>query len=492
MFGLALAGLSGCSLIYNPSNLPDPAGDGQPPPDVMPDSEDKFDADPGLLAIESVFPNELFEGTGTGGSRQGVLTVIGTNIVAGAKVSVVLHAGQTGDPKITIDDAATDVAANGNLVAAPYTLDVNDQLAQGSSIRLDVTVTQPSGATSVTATLTEKTAGADDAVLVINGLDELTGDATPTGTKEFSEVDATSITAAAGGAEPVVIRARGGIAVSGAITANASGRTGGAGGNLGGVGGTLLVAPTAGAGPGGGKPNSGGGGFAEIGGGGAGVGGPASGNEQITTLANPNRSSGGAGGVNGLGGEGGDGGGGGGSIELTAGGDVVVTTVEARGGTAPVVNGNDGGGGSGGLILLRGAQITMTSFNVDGGGGLQTGSIGRSRADTGVSAAPSGVGFRGPMLDNMTPVITKNDELMLTVFGKPNTSFTYKIFGFSGNVSNDLQGSIGPLGTNMFPIGSPLFRGLNQVCAFVPGADLEAQLPEAKNCIEVVYLFTPD
>jgi hypothetical protein len=30
------------------------------------------------------------------------------------------------------------------------------------------------------------------------------------------------------------------------------------------------------------------------------------------------------------------------------------------------------------------------------------------------------------------------------------------------------------------------------VCAFVPNADLVAQLPEAKNCIEVVYLFTAD
>ncbi len=485
--------LGGCSLIYNPSNLPDPASDG---PVVIPDTEDKFDADPGLLEITSVFPAELFEGTGTGGSRKGVLTVIGTNIVSGAKVSVVAHAGETLDPKITIDDAGTDVAANGNLVAAPYTIEVNDQLPEGTAIRLDVTVTQPNGATSVSATLTEKTPGADDALVVVKGLDELTGDATPTGTKEYSEVNATSITAAAGLAAPVVIRARGGITVTGAVTANASGITGGAGGNNGGAGGPILNPGKAGAGPGAGQPDGGGGGFAEKGGGAGG--GPIAGQAEIITLDLPNRSSGGAGGngravING--GAGGAGGGGGGSIELTAGGAITLDTIAAEGapGTNVTGTGGDGGGGSGGLILLRGAQITATSISVAGGKGEgQGGSPGRLRIDTGVDAAPSGAGFRGPMLDSMTPIITKDDELLLTVFGKPNSSFTYKIFGFTGNVSVDLEGAIGPLGTNMFEVASPLFRGLNKICAFVPGADLEAQLPEAKNCIEVVYLFTPD
>lgn len=493
----ALASLAGCSLIYNPANLPDPLTDGDPPPDVMPDSEDKLDANPALLSIQQVFPADLFEGTGTGGSRQGLLTVHGMNLVAGAKISVQVHGGGP-DPKITIDDDATDVAANGNIVAAPFTLDIDDQLAEGESIRLDVIVTQPNGASTVTAMLTEKTEGQDDAVLQIHGLDELTGAAEVTGSKQYSEVNADSITATAGDANPLIIHARGRINVTGAITANASGRTGGAGGNLGGTGGAVANQGGPGAGPGGpgtgGKPNGGGGGFKDPGGGGA-SGGPASGQPEIVTLDPPNRSSGGAGGNGGLNlGGGGDGGGGGGSIALTAGGSLTVTTVEAKGANGMGGGGtaSAGGGGSGGLLLLRGAEVTATTLDVSGGlVGTNTGSAGRTRVDSGSTAAPA-ADYRGVMIDKAAPVITKDPTPDITVYGADNVSFKYRIKSLnSAQVSNNLDGAIGPDGVNTFALGAELFRGLNEVCVFVPGADLVNQRDEAKNCLQIVYLFTP-
>lgn len=499
-FCLVLSTLAGCSLIYNPSNLPNPASDGPDAP--PPDSEDKFDADPGLLALEGVFPSEIFEGTGTGGSRKGVLTVHGTNIVSGAKITVSLHAGQTGDPKITIDDALTDVAANGNIVAAPYTLDINDQLADGATIRLDVTVTQPNGGASVVATLTEKTPDADDALLVVKGLDELTGAATASGTKEYSEVNADSIATTPGEVEPVIIHARGRIAVTGAITANANGQDAGAGGNPGGDGGLgALIGPgpgTAGAGPGGptagGKPSGGGGGFATAGDGGA-LGGPPAGEPEIRSFVT-SRSSGGAGGK-GTGVNGGAGGGGGGTIELTAGGTLSVTTVTANGGIgAPGVDGglgadgDAGGGGSGGLILLRGAEVTATSLTVGFGTGKNNGALGRTRVDAASPSAPA-AGYRGIMLDKTTALITKNPTPMITVYGTNNMSFKYRIKSLnSAQVSNNLDGSIGDQGENSFVLDAPLFRGLNQVCVFMPGADLVNQRDEARNCVEIAYLIS--
>jgi hypothetical protein len=496
MLGCALVSLAGCSLIYNPANLPDPRTDGDLPPDVMPDSEDKLDANSALLSIDEVFPVEIFEGTGTGGSRQGILTVHGMNIVAGAKISVASHAGSLGDPKITIDDANTDVAANGNIVAAPFTLDINDQLADGARIRLDVTVTQPNGASTVSATLQETERGT--AALEVVGLDELTGPAVVTGSKEYSEVNADSITATPAVAMPVIIHARGRINVTGAVTANANGIDGGAGGNKGGAGGPILNPGQPGDGPGGagtgGQPgtNGGGGGFFAVGGG---AGGPASGQPELLTLDVPNRSSGGGGG-NGRavlnGGAGGFGGGGGGSIALTAGGTISLTTIEAKGANGENVDNSngDGGGGSGGVVLLRGAEVTAT-INVDGGGGGSTGSIGRSRVDAGTKAAATAA-YRGIMLDKATPIITKDPTPEITVYGADNVSFKYRIKSLtSSQVSNNLDGSIGPDGENTFDLGAELFRGLNEVCVFVPGADLVNQRDEARNCVQIVYLFTP-
>lgn len=493
---VALLGLTGCSLIYNPSNLPEPITDGDPPPDIMPDAEDKLDANPALLAIEQVFPTDIFEGTGTGGSRRGVITVHGMNIVSGAKISVAVHTGETGDPKITIDDDNTDVAANGNIVAAPFTLDINDQLGEGMSIRLDVTVTQPNGASTVSAMLTEKTPDGDDAVLRVVGLDEGTGALAATGTKEYSEVNADTISTTAGEADPVIIRARGRINVTGTVAANASGQTGGPGGNDGGSGGTLAAGATAGNGPGGagsgGKAGSGGGGFATAGLGNAAVAGPPSGNPEITTLGNPNRSSGGGGGALGLNlnPNGGFGGGGGGSIELTAGGIVTLSTVEARGAAGEVVTQNDGGGGSGGVILLRGADVTAT-VDVTGGTGLNAGAGGRARVDSGTAGTAISV-YRGVSIDKLAPIITKTATPTLTFYGADNVSFKYRIKSLnSSQVSNNLDGTIGEDGENSFVLGAPLFRGLNQVCVFVPGADLVDQKDEARNCIEITYLFTP-
>jgi hypothetical protein len=143
--------VTGCSLVYNPSDLPAVPIDAKPDPDA----EIVLDADPTRLTLERVSPAVIFEGTGSGGSRKGVITVHGKQIVQGARITIAPHAGAVGDPMITIDDAATDVSDNGFYVAAPFTIEVNPALDAPARIRLDVTVTQPTGAGDVSQTLGE-------------------------------------------------------------------------------------------------------------------------------------------------------------------------------------------------------------------------------------------------------------------------------------------------------------------------------------------------
>jgi hypothetical protein len=490
----ALFGLAGCSLIYNPSNLPNPEADAAP--DSMQDAEIILDADPTQLVLERVSPTILFEGTGTGGSRQALITVHGKQMVAGAKITFTVHGGGPAT-QITVDDAKTDVAANGFMVAAPVTIAVDPALTAAMKLRLDVTVTQPTGAGDVSQTLSEVMVPAPDtAALEIQGLDELdvASIALASGVHEFSQVKVTTGLTAADLAGPLIVRARGSITLTGATTnVSASGKTGGAGAAAGGAGGPLLNPGSIGGGLGGGKPNGGGGGFALAGGGGA-SGGVATGDPQITTLASPNRGSGGAGGNGGTLTSGGDGGGGGGSIEISAGGNLIAGTVLANGANGGAGNGGSsaGGGGSGGLVLLRsGATLTATSVSVAGGTGTNTGSVGRIRTD-GPDGVPTTVpaGYRGPTFASSTPLITRNDELSLMVFGQRDKPIKYLIFNEDrSQVKGPFDQSISPAGSNMFPVEKPLFRGLNTICVQVEAGDTAN---DTRNCIDIVYLFTPD
>jgi hypothetical protein len=484
--------VTGCSLVYNPSDLPGIPIDGKPDPDA----EIVLDADPTQLVLERVSPAIIFEGTGTGGSRKGVITVHGKQIVPGAKITIAPHAGAVGDPMITIDDAATDVSDNGFYVAAPFTIQVNPALAAAATIRLDVTVTQPTGSGDVSQTLTELPLPSPDEtpVLVLEGLAELTDETNaplPTANAhEYSQVMITGGLSAADTNGPLIIRVRGSASITGTSAVNANNQSRGAGAHDGGDGGPgelldgSLGSP--GGGPGGGQPNAGGGGFAVQGGGG--TGGPPSGQPQIISHAS-NSGNGGAGG-NGeiLGAAGGAGGGGGGSIEVTAGGMVEIGPIEARGGNGSA-GATTGGGGSGGLVLLRGASITAGTVNVGGGNGTNTGSIGRIRVDTPITAAPTTnpPAYRGPMFDAATPLLTRSKQPILKVFGQPGATFSYVITDDQKQISRGpFASSIAAGGSNMVPLAEELFRGLNTICVRVDGG---GALPEAQNCIDLVHVF---
>lgn len=502
---LAAPVLAGCSLIYNPSDLP-LKGDGGLPPDVPPDAEIILDADPNFLELERVSPAVIFEGTGTAGGRQGVITVIGKQIVAGAKISITAHDG-TSATGITVDDDNTEVAGNGFIVAAPITIDVNPDLPADQKLQLDVTVTQPDGnGGMVSRTLTELVEPAGAPVLELQGLDELTGDSASlptTAAHEFSIVSLTGDLTAADATAPLIVRARGGITVMGTVNVSAAGKAAGPFGGAGGDRGTTAIgAGKPGVGPSAGQPSGGGAGFGTAGTKGANSSTPGAiaGVASLPRLDDPNtRGSGGAGGNAGIA-NGGDGGGGGGTIELTAGGDLTVGAIASRGGNG-ADGASDGGGGSGGALLLRGASVTAPTIDVSGGVGPDggnggTGGLGRVRidvpADAIPAAAPAEVTYRGPKFAATTPLITRNEQPMVTVFGQKLEPFQYFFTDETGaKLAGPFDQTIGPNNTNSFPLDKPLFRGLNKLCILVDGGDFQNQRPEALNCLELVFLIPP-
>jgi hypothetical protein len=491
----------GCSLIYNPGDLPfrDDAG-----PDSRVDAEIVLDADPSRLEITRVAPARLIEGVGSGGSRRTLITVHGTQIVSGARIAITGHAGETIVPLITVDDALTQVADNGFLVAAPIEIDVHTALAHGVPLRLDVSVTQPDGMGGmVTQTLTMLDDPAPDTpVLVLEGRDELeVADATlPAGVHEFSRVNITGTLNPTTATEPLVVRATSTLTVGGLVQVNASGLNPGPGGALGGPGGAggLLDGDPGKPGEGisGGVSGGGGGGFGT-----AGTAGPTGAGGAASVLASIpdfrlHRGSGGAGGDGvALGAAGGKGGASGGVVELTAGGAVRVAMLQAIGGNGATAQ-NDGGGGSGGAVLLRGSSVAISGgITLTGGQGPQTageGGLGRARIDVPVTAAIANAGphFRGPVFAPDTPLIVRDETPSLMVIGQPMSQYTYF---FTNEDGSDTEGpfsdSIAPNGTGMVTL-MPLFRGFNTLCLQVDGAVFGDARTEARNCIDIVYLFT--
>ena len=496
--------LAGCSLIYNPSSLPERNDAG---PDSNIDAEVVLDANPAALELEKVRPAVLIEATGSGGGRQAVITVHGKHLVAGAKIEITAHAGETVMPRITVDDANTAVADNGFIVAAPIVIDFNPDLAKGARLRLDVTVTQPDGnGGMVTRTLSEL-ATPDAPALELEGLDELsvTGNhVLPSGTHEFSQVNITGTLGAMDNANALVVRSRGSLTIGGLVSVDASGTNPGPGGALGGNGGLGdLLNPEPGGpggGPGAGQPSGGGGGFGTAGTAGttANTGGPAAGFASIPDFTT-NRGSGGAGGNGTTVNSGGNGGAGGGVVELTAGGALDVNALSAIGGSAPAEGNNRGGGGSGGAVLLRGSVVTIaTGITLTGGTGPGNGGeggLGRARIDvpTTDAIANSGGAFRGAMVALDTPLIVRAERPQLTVVGQPNSLYSYFFTGedATGTLTQTgvFNGSIGAQGSNPLTLEAPLFRGHNTLCLLVSNADFQAARPEARNCIEIAYLM---
>jgi hypothetical protein len=480
---------SGCSLLYNPSNI-------SPAVDASPDAEVILDADPTQLTLEKVSPAVFFEGRGSDGGRPALLVVHGEHIVPGAVISISAHGGGTVP---TASVGTTEVAANGRMAAAPVVLAVDPTLAAGQTIRIDVTVTQPGPSAPIAATLASASPSEDVPVLSITGLDELEGQdvALPSGVHEYSRVAITGNLTASDIAQPLVIRAQASIAIASA-SVSATGQIAGPNGHNGGSGGSgVLGAPgSPGAGPGGGTTAGGGGGFATRGadGAAANTGGAASGVASIPSFTLPNRSSGGAGGNGGLlGAAGGTGGGGGGTLELTAGGTVMVGTLQSKGGNGTTAASTQGGGGSGGVILVRsGVSVEAAGIDVSGGTGAGVGSVGRIRTDGPNIPTTSPVAYRGPTLAADTPVITRSGAPMLTLFGERLKTFSYFVSDEnSSNIHGPFNVTTSGASQNSFALDEPLFRGLNTICVLVEEAVLVEEKPEARNCIELVYLYTP-
>jgi hypothetical protein len=478
--GLVLFSLTGCSLIYNPGELPDK---GAEPPDAA-----IADANPALLKITEVKSPPLLEGAGQDGSSPAVLVLYGNHITQGATVEI---APTTPNPSVIISTANISVAEDGNSLACLVTAAYMDTVGAGE-LPLTVTVSEP-GASPVTTDWK------------LRALDELTTagmQAVPMANKVFSRVDVAGDLIfppkSPSSPDPVVIRAVGRIAISGVVRANANGKAAGAGGcgggnaqqpgecfGGGGGGGAGVL------GPGGG----GGGGFAEKGGNGleggvgvgagaGGAGGAISGDPLLHTF-NVNR--GGGGGAGGGGNSGG--GGGGGAIEITAGGTLVVGTVEAVGATG--ING--GGGGAGGSVVLRaGATLTLPSnVNVGAGNGAGNGgngSVGRWRYDAnGVAgtASTNPAPKRGPMIAKPTNPIfeTKTPELVVNADpGGSGASVSLVVKFPDGTTDTKNVNLTGPTST----VVPGLAIGLNEVCVVIAGGNYGS--PEARNCIDVAFV----
>lgn len=467
--------LGGCSLLYNPNNIP--AGEIDA---AIPDAEVIFDADPTMLVLEKITPGTLIEGQGHDGSRRAVIVIHGQHIVNdGTTVTIVAAQGATKTPVLVFDSAELEIDGNGRRLALPITVPVDPDLDRGETIALDVTVTQTSMGGQISRTLTGG--------LVLQGLDELdAGDPElangfPGGLSEYARVELTSGTVrrAGGVTEPIRIRSMSSLAIAAGvtITVDASTTLGGPGGGDGGTGGTIVGgAGTQGSGPAGGAVTTG-----------AGMPGGFGGNSQLTTLAAPNRGSGGAGGNGGALARGGDGGGGGGSIELSALGDLSVGDVTARGAQKEAgMFGYYGGGGSGGIIFLRaGGNLDAGVLDVSG-----QPTAGRARFDAGGSATVTNGAshHRGPMFANL-PLITTDERPQITVTGGPLTEFRYFITNDDGSDARDpVVSTIAENGSKVFTPKDPLYPGLNQICLLVDGAELTS---DTRNCVHLVHLYRP-
>lgn len=480
---ILLGGLGGCSLVYNPSNLP-------PPSDAPIDMKLVLDADPSMLTLEGVTPALVLEGQGDDGGRKAVIVIQGKHIVPGATVTITKHGG--GTPNLVADPA--QIAEDGNMIAVPVTVMVDEALDAGQFVELDITVTQPvPGAGMVTQVL-----GDDEPVaLKIKGYDELMGAAISlgTGVHEYSRVTVTGgiTTTNDNPALPLIVRAIAGASVLGTSSVSATTRAGVASGGSGGAGGTLTSAAGAGEGLGGGLPSGGGGSYATKG---AGSSPPAYGNAAIPDFnGGASRSSGGGGGNLNVT-NGGAGGGGGGTIEITAGGTLVVGTVNATG--APGANGGSkGGGGSGGTVLLRsGVSVAATAIDVAGGTGtgVNSGGLGLIRIDAPGTLPAQGTPayYRGPTMVFDTPLVTTEERPRFLVRGKALTEFTYYFAKADGTDMRGPHADTFPQNGErelMFEPGEILFEGLNVFCVQTKDALLADDRPEARNCIDVVRLY---
>jgi hypothetical protein len=492
LFGTActalVSTLAGCSLLYNPNNLPQPKVDAAPvidaaPADVPPDMA--TDANLDMPSFTQIAPGTLLEGQGTGGSRPAILTIVG-NFGPDATVAIEPTAGP--DPTILIQVDSANLVRSTGVLAVPVILPVDPMHgnAAATDVPLTVTVTQTGGDQQpVQLVITGK--------VTLTNLPELTAPITAVASSPplYSQVKVTmpiTFTASAAAAR-ALIRAVGSIEL---LDVHADGGSG-APGPGGGAGGTTAP-PAAGGGAGGGKAailltlgsTASGGGFGEAGGPGTGLaavaGGVMSGDALITSYDN-NGSGGGGGG-------GSVGGGGGGTLEITAGGTLTVGKVSANGGGG----GNSGGGGSGGAIVLRAGGLAKLngSITASGGtaaGGVGGGGLGRLRYDlaaqmgTPVMTAVKHAGVAFDAMPGVNPLVTRDRSQRLRVLGEPgSTVWTV----FSSDATGTASSSTFTFGSASASIPTSLVAGFNRVCVTPPMGRLTTV--ESTNCIDIAYV----
>ncbi|HEX5059038.1 MAG TPA: hypothetical protein VFV99_06745 [Kofleriaceae bacterium] len=502
---------SGCSLLYNPSNLgkanPDasdaPMIDAEMTADADIDAPPLADANPGMLTLLDVTPKVLLEGQGQFGSRPAVLVIKGHHIVSD-NLSVAIT------PSTGITVGATTVAMNGDYIAVEVSVAI-DTNANAGMTPLTITVMQnggPGGGVALTNKLSLQNlpqfpAGTSIATGSLAELysDVNTGNVTFTGTarasvRSVSRIKMGNITAnggngstnGAGGAGPGACA--GGAPASNAPCLQSDGGGVGAGGDSGGGGGGFAVA---------GNPGVTG----DAGTGGAGGG--AHGDNQIISFAA--QGAGGGGGGKGALSNSGGGGGGGGTIELTAGGNIEVGTIDAKGGAGGAGSSvlslgasGGGGGGSGGTVVLRSDTGTIVSGAIaatPGGGGASggtgagaggAGAPGRVRVDVASGSLPSSNPslHRGPAFVNVPTVVTTN-KVMLSMTGANADVVNAYVIPDDGMVH--LGEPMGMMFNNgMLSFQGVLLPGYNKLCVTLePGMRGHADTL-ADKCIELAYL----
>jgi hypothetical protein len=488
-FLIALPVLSGCSLIYNPNNLPTASTHDAAEIDAY-----VADANPGLIQLLEVGPAVLLEGQGVGGARPGVLALVGHQFVGPVTVELLPPTNLPRTPAIVVDNAAQQIAPGRDVVMVPVSIAI-DTMIGDTLIPLTVKISQGDGSGgTASATL--------DGKLQLHMLPELDApqvDTAVVASKLYSRVKVAGAIAFTGGAgkSPAIVRAVSKIEV-GAITADANNATPGPGGFAGG--------PAGDEGGGAGRGHAGtnliggsGAGFALPGdpGGGGTLPGSSIGDLLISMYTGPgtlpNYGSGG-------GGASAAGGGGGGTVELSAGGDLVIANISAHGGggATGLVGAGGGSGGaivlrSGGTLSLPGGAVLNAAGGARGNGTLNVtanggeGSEGRIRIDAAVMTATptitAGVLHAGASFDLAAPLATMNATPSLVIHGSSGDQFDARVFDATGAMTSVSSVEIGGGQTGM---ATPTLQaGYNRVCVSPKDAGTH---PESTTCIDLAYL----
>ncbi len=494
--------VGGCSLIYNPNNIDKPADDARiiDMGEVAVDVDIRADTNPIAMVLTEAFPTTLPEGTGDGGSRDGVIVLRGEQFVkdVAGNLAVVLTPMTAG--AVTLE--SFEVSGNGDYIALAVKVPVTADCEDGASVPVKVTVTQNNGIGGTVM-------GELETGFSVTCLDQLTTAPTATaGLKElYSKIEVGPITIPPGVSSPLILRSASSIVV-GDITISGSAREPGPGGGRGALNNPTAAnaQPATGPGAGGIAPalsSGGGGGAGYVIPGtmptGGGAGGNMVGDIWLSSLANNRSSGGGAGAYTGINaGTSGAGGGGGGTVELTAAGTLMVGTISANGGnggsgSATLGSAGDGAGGSGGTVLLRSlAMMTAGAITVTKGspgtgpGNAGVSADGRVRADA-VSGHPANA-QKGPMfVDVPTRVTVQTPPINLTGTMADSTS-TMRVFDKANNVVANMTytpvfGGGSPASAQLMPT---LKAGYNRICVWVAGGI--DTVPESVNCQTIAFL----